>query len=79
MSNRCAAAIDASGAAALMALSEAVVITWSGAKSKTPPVGAAGLYKGLVELKASLERARSMGPDTPDAEQLALIELVQGN
>jgi magnesium chelatase subunit H len=43
----------------------------------TPPVGAAGLYKGLVELKASLERARSMGPDTPDAEQLALIELVQ--
>jgi magnesium chelatase subunit H len=43
----------------------------------TPPVGAAGLYKGLVELKASLERARAMGPDTPDAEQLALIELVQ--
>jgi magnesium chelatase subunit H len=43
----------------------------------TPPVGAAGLYKGLVELKASLERARAMGPDTPDTEQLALIELVQ--
>jgi len=43
----------------------------------TPPVGAAGLYKGLVELKASLERARAMGPDTPDSEQLALVELVQ--
>ncbi len=43
----------------------------------TPPVGSAGLYKGLVELKASLERARAIGPDTPESEATALIELVQ--
>ncbi len=43
----------------------------------TPPVGSAGLYKGLIELKASLERARAIGPDTPDNEATALIELVQ--
>ncbi len=43
----------------------------------TPPVASAGLYKGLVELKASLERARAMGPDVPAAEAMSLIELVQ--
>jgi magnesium chelatase subunit H len=43
----------------------------------TPPVGSAGLYKGLVELKASLERARAMAPDTPASERESLIELVQ--
>ncbi|MDE8348928.1 MAG: magnesium chelatase subunit H [Acidocella sp.] len=43
----------------------------------TPPVGSAGLYKGLTELKASLERARAIGPETPDSEATALIALVQ--
>ncbi|HQU05188.1 MAG TPA: cobaltochelatase subunit CobN, partial [Acidocella sp.] len=43
----------------------------------TPPVASAGLYKGLVELKASLERARAIGPDVPAAEATSLIELVQ--
>jgi magnesium chelatase subunit H len=43
----------------------------------TPPVGAAGLYKGLVELKASLLRARGLAPDAPESERLALAELVQ--
>jgi magnesium chelatase subunit H len=40
----------------------------------TPPVGAAGLYKGLSELKASLERYRALPPDSPDgADLLALV------
>jgi magnesium chelatase subunit H len=43
----------------------------------TPPVAAAGLYKGLVELKASLTRARGLGRDAPESERLALAELVQ--
>jgi magnesium chelatase subunit H len=43
----------------------------------TPPVGAAGLYKGLTELKATLERARAIGPDTPETEAGSLTELVQ--
>lgn len=43
----------------------------------TPPVGAAGLYKGLTELKATLERARAIGPDTPGGEAAALVELAQ--
>jgi magnesium chelatase subunit H len=43
----------------------------------TPAVGTAGLYKGLVELKASLERARAQGPDVSATERTALVELVQ--
>jgi magnesium chelatase subunit H len=43
----------------------------------TPPVGAAGLYKGLTELKSSLGRARGLGPEAPESERLALAELVQ--
>ncbi len=43
----------------------------------TPPVGAAGLYKGLTELKSSLGRARGLGPEVPETERLALAELVQ--
>jgi magnesium chelatase subunit H len=43
----------------------------------TPPVAAAGLYKGLSELKASLERARALPPEAPESERTALIELVQ--
>ncbi|MEM7508119.1 MAG: magnesium chelatase subunit H [Pseudomonadota bacterium] len=37
----------------------------------TPPVGKAGLYKGLVELKASLDRWRTGAPDAPDRADLA--------
>jgi magnesium chelatase subunit H len=43
----------------------------------TPPVGAAGLYKGLTELKASLERARGLAPDAPESERVGLAALVQ--
>jgi magnesium chelatase subunit H len=43
----------------------------------TPPVAVAGLYKGLTELKVSLERARALPPDAPDVERVALVELVQ--
>ena len=43
----------------------------------TPPVAVAGLYKGLTELKASLERARALPPDAPASERAALVELVQ--
>lgn len=41
----------------------------------TPPLQAAGLYKGLAELKDSLGRWRSMPADDPDRQELAdLIE-----
>jgi magnesium chelatase subunit H len=40
----------------------------------TPPVAQAGLYKGLVELKASIERWRGM---PPGAEDPGLAELIQ--
>ncbi|OYV40286.1 MAG: magnesium chelatase [Rhodospirillales bacterium 20-64-7] len=43
----------------------------------TPPVAAAGLYKGLAELKVSLERARALPPQAPAAERAALAALVQ--
>ena len=44
----------------------------------TPPVGQAGLYKGLVDLKALIERCRGLGPDTEteaqdEAGELALM------
>ena len=42
----------------------------------TPPVAHAGLYKGLVELKASIERWRGLAPDDA-AEQSDLATLVQ--
>ena len=42
----------------------------------TPPVAHAGLYKGLVELKASVERWRGLPPDE-DSERLGLAELIQ--
>ncbi|MEK8031291.1 magnesium chelatase subunit H [Ideonella sp. DXS29W] len=42
----------------------------------TPPVAQAGLYKGLVDLKASIERHRGLGPD--DArEAAAMVALIQ--
>lgn len=42
----------------------------------TPPVAHAGLYKGLVELKASIERWRGLPPDG-DAERAGLATLIQ--
>jgi magnesium chelatase subunit H len=42
----------------------------------TPPVSHAGLYKGLVELKASIERWRGLPPDD-DAERNGLATLIQ--
>ena len=40
----------------------------------TPPVAHAGLYKGLIELKASIERWRGL---SPGAEQAGLAEMIQ--
>ncbi|MBN2885388.1 MAG: magnesium chelatase subunit H, partial [Chromatiaceae bacterium] len=42
----------------------------------TPPIAHAGLYKGLVELKGSMERWRSLPPDERD-ERAQLAELIQ--
>ncbi|MBU1210354.1 MAG: magnesium chelatase subunit H [Alphaproteobacteria bacterium] len=42
----------------------------------TPPVAQAGLYRGLVDLKASIERWRGLGPDE-EAQRLQVAELVQ--
>ena len=42
----------------------------------TPPVAHAGLYKGLIELKNSLDRWRSLAPDVGE-ERVKLAELVQ--
>ncbi len=42
----------------------------------TPPVAHAGLYKGLVELKASIERWRGSPPGN-DAERAGLASLIQ--
>ncbi len=42
----------------------------------TPPIAHAGLYRGLVELKASLERWRTLGPEAA-SERAPLAALVQ--
>jgi magnesium chelatase subunit H len=42
----------------------------------TPPIARAGLYKGLTELKGSMERWRSLPPDAAD-ERADLAELIQ--
>jgi magnesium chelatase subunit H len=42
----------------------------------TPPVATAGLYRGLVDLKASIERWRALPPEAA-AERAALATLVQ--
>jgi magnesium chelatase subunit H len=42
----------------------------------TPPLAQAGLYRGLVDLRASLQRGRALDPQD-DAERGPLIELVQ--
>ena len=43
----------------------------------TPPVAAAGLYRGLLDLKASLDRWRGLDPDAPAEGRAALAELIQ--
>ncbi|KXX65872.1 magnesium chelatase subunit H [Marichromatium gracile] len=42
----------------------------------TPPIAHAGLYKGLVELKSSMERWRSLPPSETD-ERAQLAEVIQ--
>ncbi|MBC7801661.1 MAG: magnesium chelatase subunit H, partial [Gemmatimonadaceae bacterium] len=43
----------------------------------TPPVAHAGLYKGLLDLKASLDRWRAMDPETEAEQRDQLTMLVQ--
>ena len=43
----------------------------------TPPVTQAGLYRGLLDLKASLDRWRALGPDADAGQSDALAALVQ--
>lgn len=43
----------------------------------TPPVTDAGLYRGLIELKSSLDRWRSLEPDTASEEWEQLANLIQ--
>ena len=43
----------------------------------TPPVGQAGLYKGLQQLRGSVERWRSLPPDAPEDERKTLALLIQ--
>ena len=43
----------------------------------TPPVAQAGLYKGLNDLKASIERWRAMEPNAADRAELAVLMQTQ--
>ena len=43
----------------------------------TPPVTQAGLYRGLLDLKASLDRWRGLEPDAPDEQRALLAGLIQ--
>ena len=43
----------------------------------TPPVAHAGLYRGLAELKASLDRLRQLDPATDPGQRQTLLTLVQ--
>ena len=43
----------------------------------TPPIANAGLYRGLVDLKSSIERWRSLDPETPVEERNELASLIQ--
>ncbi|MBL8672018.1 MAG: magnesium chelatase subunit H [Alphaproteobacteria bacterium] len=43
----------------------------------TPPVAQAGLYRGLADLKSSLDRWRSLEPDADSEQRAALSALVQ--
>ena len=51
--------------------SAATIVTY-----RTPPLAAAGLYRGLLDLKASLDRWRMLPPDA-DAEREQMIPLIQ--
>jgi magnesium chelatase subunit H len=42
----------------------------------TPPVTHAGLYRGLIDLKASLDRWRGLHPDTDAAQRDTLVALI---
>jgi magnesium chelatase subunit H len=39
----------------------------------TPPVTRAGLYRGLAELKTSIERWRALAPEAPERDDLAAL------
>jgi magnesium chelatase subunit H len=43
----------------------------------TPAVTTAGLYRGLADLKASLDRWRQMEPDADDEQRAMLADLIQ--
>jgi magnesium chelatase subunit H len=43
----------------------------------TPPIAKAGLYKGLADLKASLDTWRAMPPTTSDVERAQALTLIQ--
>ena len=43
----------------------------------TPPIAHAGLYRGLLDLKASLDRWRTLEPDAPDGQRALLSALIQ--
>jgi len=43
----------------------------------TPPVTRAGLYRGLIDLKSSLDRWRGLDETTESAERTSLAELIQ--
>jgi magnesium chelatase subunit H len=43
----------------------------------TPPVASAGLYRGLLDLKASLDRWRTLEPDADGSQRDSLAALVQ--
>jgi len=43
----------------------------------TPPVAEAGLYRGLLDLKASLGRWSALPPDSPAEQSAALLELIR--
>jgi magnesium chelatase subunit H len=43
----------------------------------TPPIANAGLYRGLSDLKASIERWRKLDPDAPADERNELAALIQ--
>ncbi|WP_328986388.1 magnesium chelatase subunit H [Thiorhodovibrio winogradskyi] len=43
----------------------------------TPPIANAGLYRGLVDLKGSIEHWRGLTPEAPEDERRDLAQLIQ--
>ena len=43
----------------------------------TPPLGRAGLYRGLLDLKSSVDRWRALAPESSEEQRSALAELIQ--